>query len=157
MRELIWNTLLTAQMNGCYWSRLASRFARREKWIKIFLAITSSGTVAGWTVWNDYAIVWKALSALSAVLAVSLPVLDYSGRVTLLNKISSKYAQLRLGYDQLWAQIDVLTPDSFNLMQAELTKKEIELSDLQVNEPDDRELLVHCQTEVLQSRGLPNV
>jgi uncharacterized membrane protein len=91
---------------------------------------------------------------LSAVLAVSLPILDYSGRVVQLNKVASKCAQLRLGYDQLWAQIDVLTPDSLRVMQAELTKKEIELSDLHVTEPDDRELLVHCQEEVLQSRGL---
>jgi hypothetical protein len=154
MRELIWNSMLTAQMNVCYWSQLASRFAQREKWIKIFLAITSSGAVAGWSVWTEYAVVWKVLSGLSAVLAVSLPILDYSGRVAQLNKIASKCAQLRLGYDQLWAQIDVLTPNSLTDMQAELTKKEIELADLQVTEPDDRALLAHCQEEVLQSRGL---
>jgi hypothetical protein len=154
MRALIWNSMLTAQMNVCYWSHLASRSAQREKWIKIFLAVTSSGTVAGWSVWTEYAIVWKVLSGMSAVLAVSLPILDYSGRVAQLNKVASKCAQLRLGYDQLWAQIDVLTPNLLSDMQAELTKKEIELADMQVTEPDDRELLVHCQEEVLQSRGL---
>jgi len=154
MRELIWNSMLTAQMNVCYSSQLASRFAQREKWIKIFLAITSSGAVAGWSVWAEYAIVWKVLSGLSALLAVSLPILDYSGRVTQLSKVASKCAQLRLSYDQLWAQIDVLPLDSLRVMQAELTTKEIELSELQVTEPDDRELLVHCQEEVLQSRGL---
>ncbi len=146
--------MLTAQMNVCYWSQLASRFARREKWLKIFLAITSSGAVAGWSVWTDYAIVWKVLSGASAVLAVSLPILDYSGRVEQLSKVASKSAQLRLGYDQLWAQVDVLTPDSLRNMQAELNKKEIELSELQVNEPDDRKLLDHCQEDVLRSRGL---
>jgi hypothetical protein len=154
MRALIWNSMLTAQMNVCYWSQLASRLAQREKWIKIFLAVTSSGTVAGWSVWTEYAIVWKVLSGMSAVLAVSLPILDYSGRVAQLNKVASKCAQLRLGYDQLWAQIDVLTPNLVNDMQAELAKKEIELADLQVAEPDDRELLIHCQEEVLHSRGL---
>jgi hypothetical protein len=146
--------MLTAQMNVCYWSKLASRFEQREKQFKIFLAITSSGAVAGWSFWIDYPVAWKVLSGLSALLAVSLPILDYSGRVAQLNKVASKYAQLRLGYDQLWAQIDVLTPDSLRAMQAELTKREIELADLQVTGSDDRKLLVHCQEEVLRSRGL---
>ena len=146
--------MLTAQMNVCYWSQLATRYAQREKWIKIFLAITSSGTVAGWTVWTHYAIVWKVLSGLSAVLAVSLPILDYSGRVAQMSKAASKCAQLRLGYDQLWAQIDSLAPDSLAAMEAELSKKEIELAEMQITEPDDRELLAHCQEEVLRSRGL---
>lgn len=146
--------MLTAQMNACYWSHLASRYAQREKWIKIFLAITSSGTVASWSVWAQYAIAWKILSGLSAILAVSLPILDYSERVGLMSKLASKHSQLRLGYDQLWAEIDVLTPESLHNMQEELSKKEIELADLQVTEPDDQDLLLRCQTEVLQSRGL---
>jgi len=147
--------MLTAQMNACYWNRLAYRYSEREKWIKIFLAVTSSGTVASWSVWTNYAIAWKVLSGLSAILAVSLPILNYSGRVTELNKVASKCAQLRLGYDQLWAQVDVLAPNSLQDMQGELSKKEVELADLQVTDPDDRELLAHCQAEVLQSRGLP--
>ncbi len=146
--------MLTAQMNVCYLSKLASRFAQREKWVKIFLAITSSGAVAGWSVWIDHANVWKTLSGLSALLAVSLPILNYSGRVAQLNKIASKQAQLRLGYDQLWAQIDVLSADSLDNMHSELCKKEIELTDLSDNEPEDRKLLVQCQEEVLQSRSL---
>jgi hypothetical protein len=157
MRDLIWNSMLTAQMNVCYWSKLAYRYAQREKWTKIFLAITSSGTVAGWGFWADHAIIWKVLSGVSAIIAVSLPIVDYSGRIAQLNKAASKCAQLRLGYDQLWAQLDALTPDSFREMRAELSKKEIELAELQVTDPDDRELLARCQDEVLQSRGLPIV
>jgi hypothetical protein len=155
MRDLIWASMLTAQMNVCYWSKLAYRYTEREKWIKIFLAITSSGTVAGWVVWTAYPIAWKALSGLSAITAIVLPILNYSGRAAQMNKAASKSAQLRLGYDQLWAQLDSLTPDSLKEMLAELNKKEIELSELQVSDPDDRTLLARCQDDVLRSRGLP--
>lgn len=72
-------------------------------------------------------------------------------------KAASKSAQLRLGYDQLWAQFDSLTPESLLQMQAELNKMEIELSELQVSDPDDRTLLARCQDDVLQSRGLARV
>jgi len=154
MRELIWNSMLTAQMNAAYWNKLACRYAQRERWIKIFLAITSSSTVAGWAFWAQHDSIWKFLSALSAVIAVILPLLDYSARVERFNKLSTKFAQLRTGYDQLWAQIDDLTPDTIRNMQDQLATKEIEVADLQTTEPSNRELLVHCQEEVLQSRGL---
>jgi hypothetical protein len=88
------------------------------------------------------------------VIAVILPLLDYSSRVERFNKLSTKFAQLRTGYDQLWAQIDDLAPDTIRNMQGQLAAKEIEVADLQTTEPVDRKLLVDCQTEVLQSRGL---
>jgi hypothetical protein len=154
MRQLIWNSMLTAQMNAIYWNRLACRYAERERWIKIFLAVTSSSTVAAWTFWAQHDTTWKFLSALSAVIAVILPLLDYSGRVERFNKLSTKCAQLRTGYDQLWAQIDDLAPDMIRSMQGQLATKEIDVAELQSTEPVDRELLVHCQEEVLQSRGL---
>ena len=153
MRELIWNSMLTAQMSACYWNSLARRYNGREKYLKIFLAVTASGTVAGWTIWAHYDIVWKILSGLSAIVAVALPILDYSGQVEKMTKLASKCAQLRVGYEQLWAQIDSLSQQSILDAQGKLAQQEIELSDVQAVLPDDRKLLEQCQSEVLISRG----
>ncbi len=63
MRELIWNSMLTAQMSACYWNSLARRYNGREKCLKIFLAVTASGAVAGWTIWAHYDIVGEQVRA----------------------------------------------------------------------------------------------
>jgi hypothetical protein len=157
LRELVWNSLLTAQMNACYWNSLALRYNDREKWLKIFLAVTASSTVAGWTIWAHYDFLWKTLSGLSAIVAVALPILDYSGQVEKMTKLASKCAQLRVGYELLWAQFDSLSPQSILDAQGKLAQQEIELSDVQAALPDDRKLLEQCQNEVLKSRGYETV
>lgn len=154
MRELVWNAMLTEQMNVCYWNCLASRYSTREKWLKIFLAATSSGTVAGWTVWAHYDVAWKVLSGVSALVAIALPILDYSTLVQNMTKLATKCAQLRLSYDQLWAQIDTLTPDAIQTRLNELSQKEIEMSEINVVIADKRSVLERCQDDVLRSRGL---
>ena len=145
--------MLNAQMSACYWSCLARRYNGREKSLKIFLAITSSGTVAGWTIWSHYDLLWKILSGLSALVAIALPILDYSGQVEKMTKLAGKCAHLRVGYEQLWAQIDSLSQQSILDAQGKLAQQEIELSDVQAVLPDDRKLLEQCQREVLMSRG----
>jgi hypothetical protein len=63
--------------NCCYWERLAQRYYTRQKWAEIFLAITSSSTVAAWGIWRQAELVWQVLSALSTLVAVILPMLNF--------------------------------------------------------------------------------
>src|SRR5258707_5919528 len=108
MRELVWTSMLSAQMNACYWNCLARRYQLREKRAKIFLAVTSSGAVAGWSFWTEYPFAWKFLSGLSALVAVLLPLLDFFKQIDAMTRLASKCAQLRVSYDLLWARIDAL-------------------------------------------------
>jgi hypothetical protein len=154
MRELIWNSMLSAQLTAVYWTHLARRYTTREKYIKIFLAITSSGTVASWFVDPNFAILWKLLSGVSALVAIALPILDYPAQVAKMAKLSGKSAQLRAGYDQLWAQVDSLPENSLDPELKKLKDQEGELSELEAGLPEDAELLRQSQIEVLQARGL---
>lgn len=155
MRELVWQWMLTSQMNACYWNRLARRYYLREKYAKIFLAVTSSGSVAGWSFWASHDSVWKVLSALSALVAIALPILDFSGEVSAMTKLATKCAQLRVGYEKLWAQIDVLPEDLLKEGVDTLAQQASGTLALEAVLPDDRKLLTQCQNEVLVSRGLP--
>ena len=69
--------MLDADMNARYWKRLVNRYATRDKWLKIFMALMASGAVAGWGLWEAIPWLWKTLSSASAVVAISLPVLNY--------------------------------------------------------------------------------
>jgi hypothetical protein len=89
-RKLVWDSLLDADMNARYWGHLARRYQRREMRTKIFLAITSSGAVAGWTLWSRWPQVWHVLSGVSMVVAVALPVLNYSQIIEGVSELRAK-------------------------------------------------------------------
>ena len=78
MRTAIWKSMLEADMNAKYWKYLVNRYSTRDKGFKIFLAIMASGTVAGWGLWEDIPWLWKSLSSISAIIAISSPILNIS-------------------------------------------------------------------------------
>ena len=91
-------------MNARYWGHLARRYQKREMGIKIFLAATSSATVAGWVLWKHAPLLWQVLSGISALLAIALPILNYSQRIATMADLRAKWMHLRVEYDRLWAE-----------------------------------------------------
>src|SRR2546423_763950 len=73
-----------------------------DTWTKIFLAVTSSSTVATWGFWTDVAWLWKSLSAISAVLAVALPILDWNRKLSELSDLHGRWVQIRNEHENLW-------------------------------------------------------
>ena len=53
IRQVIWEAALDADLNLRYWDHLSRRYSAWDKYAKIFLAIMSSSTVAGWGIWNE--------------------------------------------------------------------------------------------------------
>jgi hypothetical protein len=141
-------------MNASYWNCLARRFSVREKTAKIFLAVTSSGAVAGWSFWSHHDLVWKSLSGFSALIAVALPLLDYPGQIQTMTKLAAKCAQLRRGYELLWVEVDSMQEDALREALRTLVVQENEVNAMEATLPDDRKLLARCQNEVLLSQGL---
>ncbi len=48
IEKAIWDSLLDADLNIRYWGYLSRRYYCINRFIKIFLAIIASGTVASW-------------------------------------------------------------------------------------------------------------
>ena len=59
IRQVIWEAMLTADLNVRYWAHLSRRYSMWDKCIKILLALASSATVASWSFWNEVDILWK--------------------------------------------------------------------------------------------------
>jgi len=156
MRDLTWQSMLDADMASRYWGHIARRYRARETWLKIFLAVTSSGAVAGWALWAAVPAMWKFLSGFSAVVAIGLPILDYSGKVATMVELQGKWSELSGTYDQLWAKYgdDPAGPEGGEI--SPLKQKEAELAKLGAVLPYDRELVRQCQAEVRRARGLPD-
>lgn len=156
MKKVIWDSMLDADLNARYWSYLSQRYYSRDKYSKIFLAVMSSGTVASWQFWNAMPFVWKGLSALSAITAIALPILNWSKAIENMVRLKQQWTELKNGYEMVWLSYRNQSKSSVDI-EAELLrlkKKETDTSKDEVNLPNDKTLLYKCRSEVLKSKGL---
>ena len=104
LREEVWDAMLTAEYNSRYWEHLFKRYYRRQKVAEIFLAVTSSSSVAAWSIWRNIDLVWQCLAALSTLVAVTLPILNYKKHIADLSEILSQWVQIDAEYELLWVR-----------------------------------------------------
>ena len=152
--------MLLLEMNSRYYGYIAARMYQRDIGTKIFLAcLSSSGAIAGWTVWNSpehptLAITWKLLSAVAALLAVALPFLNYAKKLECATRLKTEYAELHREASLLWLNIDEAKKGDVQKELKKLWDKEAKLAAFESNFPvEDRSLLKKCQTEVTRSTG----
>jgi hypothetical protein len=155
IRKYVWERLLDAEMNDRYWRDRAAIYATREKGLKIFLAITSSGTVAGWVVWQNFHLLWQVLSGMSALLAIALPILDYTGQVERASDVRKGWWELTTEYNRVWVRIDLDTDASIQEKTLPLEAKELNLVKIESRYfSRDETLIRKAQQDVLRARGL---
>jgi len=80
----------------------------------MFLAITSSGSIAGWVIWRDLSFIWGAAIALSQVINAIKIYLPYSKRLKSLQGITNDLESLFLSMENGW----------FNVSEGKLTDEE---------------------------------
>ena len=162
IRKAIWEAVLDADLNLRYWDHLSRRYSKWDKWTKIFLAIMSSSTVAGWGIWNEINILWtdfslwKGLSAISAVTAIALPILDWQRKIGEMSNLKGKWSRISRAYENLWEDL-LLGPTTTELVE-EYRKVRNEMEGEEDNTapdlPHDKKLIQRCRDEILESRGL---
>lgn len=153
---LVWDSLLDSDMNVRYWNYVCRRYYFEDRLSKILLAITSSTTVASWTLWSHVEIVWKILSGISAIVAISLPILNLQKLIQSASELRVKWSQLLVEYENLWT--DILHGKK---VLDEIVK---EFKHIKQNEPtgaippglpsNKKKLIERCQDEVMASRGM---
>lgn len=156
MRNAIWDSMLDADLNERYWSKLCRRYYAREKWAKIFLALMASGTVATWKFWGEYELIWKILSSSSALLAIALPIFNWPKMIENMVYLSEKWCLLKNDYELLWIEVKKGVPNEIKCSKEfkKIKTKESVLSQKEANLPEDKKLLSKCFQEVKCSRGL---
>lgn len=155
LRILIWNSMLSADLNFRYYSELAVRFQTVDHWAKIFLAITSSTAVSGWALWDTpgWEWLWKSLSAASALIALSLPVLDPAGSMKTASSLRGAWFSILKDYELLWSDAPDAETDA-RVQFTKLVQEEKRLVELERAMRRRRGIQKRCDTEVRRSRGL---
>ena len=158
MRAVLWRAMLDADFNARYWRCIAEKFSRRDFALKIFLAISASGAVAGWSVWSQYPMAWKILSGAAALASIASPLLAFSKKAEVSAAHAGLWANLRVRSADLWdafqskGETETLQREHSRLRKiaAELEEKEPKL-----RIPKDERLACICQQAVLKAKHLP--
>ncbi len=155
LRKALWDSMLDADMNARYWSYLSRRYYNFDKYSKIFLAVMSSGTVASWGFWNDVQWLWKALSSLSALSAISLPIINWPKMISNMVTLKQYWTEIKVDYENSWLDLeDGKAQTEVEKYYKKTKDKEKEVAQKEANMPNRKKLLWKCRIEVLESRGL---
>ncbi len=81
---------------------MVKRYRKYDRNLNIFLAITSSSSIAGWAIWSDWAMAWGIIIAASQVITALKPIFSFNKHVHTLNTRCYKQEFLFLELDSLW-------------------------------------------------------
>jgi hypothetical protein len=157
MKSVLWRAMLDSDFNSRYWRCLTDKYGNRDFALKIFLALSASGTVAGWSLWGDVPSLWKLLSATAAIASLASPLLAYGKKAEVAAIHAGLWADLRVRYADVWELFQSKgETDSLQKEHVRLRKifADLELKEPRLKIPEDKRLAKKCQQAVLSARHL---
>ena len=124
-QEKYWKELYQLKVHLNYLEIYLQRSDFIDRVIKITLAISSSGSIAGWAIWKDYAFLWAFFIAASQVISVINNYLPYKGRIKGLSGLVYEFENLVHDFEKKWFEVSEgkLTNREINDLQFELRRK----------------------------------
>jgi hypothetical protein len=157
MNGILWKAKLDSNFNERYWRLITEKYSKRDFYLKLFLAISASGTIAGWSIFAEYPVSWKTLSAAAAIASIASPLLAYGKKVEAAAGHAGKWADLRIRYEEIW-ETWRSKGDAKIIKQehAKLLKVAIELTNVEpgLKISEDKKLATRAQQDVLRAAGL---
>jgi hypothetical protein len=102
----VWDDVRTARMNELYYGKKIARWSPWNVGSEILIALTSSGSIAGWALWKNDQLswIWAVLAGIAAVVAVIRPVVG-------LDRIVRAAAQQQQRYRSVLNSLESLVID----------------------------------------------
>jgi hypothetical protein len=136
-RTVLWDAMLDAEMNSCYWDLVSARYAGLDLAFKIIIAIAASGTVAGWGLWAQYPDARKFFSA---------------DKLKRTSKLVGSWKEIFIDYELLWYKDDDLEASESWTKFDSIKRREGKIDESQL--PRWNGMLEKAFRHVLAKRGL---
>ncbi len=130
-QEKFWRELDQLKVHVYYLENYLDNTVRVDRRINMFLAVTSSGSIAGWAIWQDYQFAWAAIIAASQFINAIKSFLPYAKRLKALFGITNELERLFLSMENHW----------FNVSEGRLTEEEIHKLHMKLKE--QRRQIIH--------------
>lgn len=125
LKEQLKKEIYDCRFHADLMSLKVKQFRTYDKILNIILAITSSGSIASWAIWDELAIYWGGLIALSQLITALKPLFPFHKHVHTLNHRCYKQELLFLELIELWKNINDKSEDNkvFKTRLSYLTKQ----------------------------------
>jgi len=130
-QQRFWNELKSLRGQIEYLYLYERHYDRIDRGLKMFLAFTSSGSIAAWVIWHSLSFVWGGLIAASQFLNAIKPHLPFEVRLTAIRRLTGKLEAAFVHWETSWSQVasGELSDAGINSRLAELKKVNVELID----------------------------
>lgn len=146
--DRFWNQLVIFKLQACYLERYFHYCYNINNNLNIFLALTSSGAIAAWVIWNTYPfnLVWAGIIAASQVINAVKAYLPWGGRLKPLAATSMGLHYITLDAEDAWFKVSntFLTEEEIHALTSTLRKRAADLQRANFGEnplPENTKLL----------------
>jgi len=101
-QQKYWNLLKELKVHVFYVQNYAVTQNKNDQIINIFLAVTSSSSIAAWALWKEYELVWAFIIAASQVVTAIKPLMPYKKRLSALNNLGDLLSVISLKAERDW-------------------------------------------------------
>ncbi len=132
MKEKVWYTLVNLKYKSYIIDLNLEKNQNLERKINIFLAIASSGSIAGWTIWKNTPMIWGAIIAFSQFITVVIPYFRLNKNARDFKQISYHLDHLNFKFELLWndVQENLIEEDEIRRIYVELKEAAINILNL---------------------------
>lgn len=142
-QEKYWKELYQLKVHVNYLELYLQDSERKEKAINIFLAITSSGSIAAWVIWQKIAILWAILIAISQVIMAVKDLLPYKSRLKVLSNLLHDFELIILSAEKKW----------YDVSEGNLTESEIHDLQFDIRSKKSEALKKHLGANILPEKS----
>lgn len=106
MRTRLWNNLSNIKFKVFYtekWSKIDEFLG---KFYSFILSFVAAGSVAGWSLWKEYPVLWGAIITISQLMHVAKPYVPFIGDDRDMIEMSHEFDLLYLKYEKLWYNLE---------------------------------------------------
>ena len=127
---IYWNNLVQLRA-GVYYLQAYQIYSEKwNTWIQGFLAITSSASIGGWAIWDEYGMYWGVLIAASQVVNAVKGFLPFQRRAKDIGSLNIEQEKLALEAESKWFSVfegELTDENIFNLV-TDLKQRKLEAS-----------------------------
>lgn len=105
LQERYWKELVQLKFENFYLDEYLNHSYKLDNTINIITAISSSGSIAGWAIWNDLMIVWSIIIAVSQVINAIKPYLPFSKRLKTITSMNADVSALFNKAEYNWFKV----------------------------------------------------
>ena len=110
-----WKEIYQLKVHANYISLYLEESELYNRAINTFLAVSSSSSICGWAIWQEYDYIWAFIIALSQLLTAIKLYLPYKSRMKPLSGLLHEFEQLMIQTESKW----------YDVSEGKLTNKEI--------------------------------